>query len=101
MIGPVPQGHMFRLNGTVSRYSMPSFDSGPSRESNLLVKHSSAVISLSLALITSVAIICGILTYLLSWIGGANPANAALRGGAALGGACAIGIALLAALNVL
>ncbi len=73
----------------------------PRRESKHLVNHSPVVVSLALALVISVAIICGLFASFLSWRGGANPPNAFLVGGAALGGTLALGITLLAALNVL
>jgi hypothetical protein len=60
-----------------------------------------AIAVLALALVLAVGIICALITGFLSWVGGASPANAALRGGAALGGVLAIGIALLAALGTL
>jgi uncharacterized membrane protein YqiK len=56
---------------------------------------------LALALILAVGIICALIVGFLSWVGGANPANAVLRGGGALGGALALGIALVAALGIL
>ena len=65
------------------------------------MNHPSVVVSLSLALVVSIAIICALFASFLSWRGGANPPNAALTGGAALGGTLVLGITLLLALNVL
>jgi hypothetical protein len=66
------------------------------------VHNTSAVVAvLALALVGVLGINCGLVTGFLSWQGGANPANAILKGGTAFGATLVIGIALLAALNVL
>ncbi|MBB5918825.1 hypothetical protein BJY24_007737 [Nocardia transvalensis] len=62
------------------------------------MKSDPLVLTLSLCLVIAVGIICGMLAGFLSWIGGAKPANAALRGGAAFGGTVGLGVAVIAAL---
>lgn len=65
------------------------------------MSYQSWVVVLALALVVAIGIICGLITGILSWAGGANMANSVLRGGASLGGVLVIGIALLTALNSL
>lgn len=62
------------------------------------MKSNPVVLALSLSLVAAIGVICGLLAGFLSWIGGSTPAHAALRGGAAFGGALGLGIALIAAL---
>ncbi|MFG3524903.1 hypothetical protein ACGF5S_31920 [Nocardia nova] len=62
------------------------------------MKSNPLVLALSLCLVAAIGIICGMLTGFLSWIDGAKPATAALRGGAAFGGTVGLGVAVIAAL---
>ncbi len=65
------------------------------------MSRSPTITMLALALVAAVGIICALITGFLSWVGGSNPANAALRGGAAFGGVATLGIGLLVALGIL
>ena len=71
------------------------------RTAGIIPEHSVAIAVLALALVGVIGINCALVAGFLSWQGGANPANAILKGGAAFGAALVIGIALLVALNVL
>jgi hypothetical protein len=71
------------------------------QRAEIMPGHPVATTVLALALVGTLGINCAIIAGFLSWQGGADPANAILKGGAAFGATLVIGIALLAALNVL
>ena len=63
--------------------------------------HSLIVKVLCLGLAISIAITAAVVAGFLNWVGGANPANAVMRGAAAFAGALGIVILLMTTLNLL
>jgi hypothetical protein len=54
-----------------------------------------SLLLITLALSVVIALVLGLVTGFLSWLAGAHPAQAVLRGGATFGGVLVIGVAIL------